>query len=468
MNKITTNYFKNLFIRKRKLLILYFFVCFMAYPFVMFTNLLTSAGNNASNITAIVFYLALFALGVFAIVLPIFTFKFSLTKRHVDTYYAIPINRDHLFKAHFIAPIIGVCVPILVNYLIGGLLLWANSSFMVYLSLLIVLCLAFLVFVIIYSINTFFVLKCNNILDACIITAMITILPLFVYMTVTIFLGTQTVNNGMITIRDIPELVLKLLSPMNGLFIVEQIVRLEYSYPIRLSFHFGDVDWVMLSYYLVLGCGAIVGAYFTFKKKKGESAEQLTTDFITYPLLSNIALACLIICFNLMGNELTVNILIIVSLFVVFFIVNGIAKRSMKLTPLMAAEFIILMVLVNGFNYVSRQTEFFGINRQVLDYTNYTTINFEISTVDYFPLNEMKKTIIVKDIDKDDLALLDYVKVLQEKTSLNFKERGDTYIEDYAAYLDINYRSGYDEHYVHFYLDSEDVEMLRSLIFNVR
>ena len=80
----------------------------------------------------------------------------------------------------------------------------------------------------------------------------------------------------------------------------------------------------------------------------------------------------------------------------------------------------------------------------------------------------MKKTIIVKDIDKDDLALLDYVKVLQEKTSLNFKERGDTYIEDYAAYLDINYRSGYDEHYVHFYLDSEDVEMLRSLIFNVR
>ena len=102
MNKVTTNYFKNLFLRKKKLLILYFFVCFMAYPFVMFTNLLTTDGVGDVQITVFIFNVCLFVLGIFAIVLPIFTFKFSLTKRHVDTYYAIPINRDHLFKTHFL------------------------------------------------------------------------------------------------------------------------------------------------------------------------------------------------------------------------------------------------------------------------------------------------------------------------------------------------------------------------------
>lgn len=472
MNKVTTNYFKNLFLKKKKLLILYFFVCFMAYPFVMFTNLLTTDGVGDVQITVFIFNVCLFVLGIFAIVLPIFTFKFSLTKRHVDTYYAIPINRDHLFKTHFIAPILGVCVPILINYLIGGLLLLVNhhSSVYVYFNLLLILLMAFAVFVMIYSINTFFVLKCNNVLDACIISAAVTILPIFVFLAVNIFLSTQTVNNGMVSVSNIPDLVLKLLSPMNGLVVVSSIVRVL---PFENKFLYSEVDWIMMGYYLVLGCGAVAGAYFIFKNKKGESAEQLTTDFVTYPLLSNIALASLILCFNLMGNDLTVNILIVISLFVIFFIVKGIARRSMKLTPMMVAEFVILMVLFNGFNFISRNTEFFGINRQVIDYSKYRAVTFEFYGDEANGCTEILDKdvqVLVKNMDENDKALFDYIEVLQNKASLNHKmNNGYYYVNDYCVTLDIVYSNGSnDNRMVYFYLDKEDAASLNTLINQIK
>lgn len=460
MNKITSNYFRNMFLRKKKLLILYTFVCFMAYPFIMFTNRLTEKGNGAEEITIVAFILSLFVLGAFAIVLPVFTFKFSLTKRNVDTYYSIPINRDHLFKAHFIAPAVGVCIPILVNYLIGGLMVLPSVGFGTYVQLLLCLLLAFAVFVLIYSINTFFVLKCNNVLDACIISAVVAILPLFVYMALNVFLYSQTVDNGMVSIGGVPELVLKLLSPYYGLAIVGGIPNSA------LVVDFSSAEWLMLLYYLVIGLTAAAGAYRTFKKKKGESAEQLTTDIIIYPLLSNIALASLMLCFNLMSNDLTTSILIVVALFVVFFIINGIAKRSMKLTPFMVAEFIILIVCINGFNYISRQTEFFGLNRQVVDYMNYDFVDFSLySFID--EKEEYNVRIEINDLDDNDKALFEHLIELQKQASLDFKEFGDYNGAFDDAQLSITYeRKGKERDiiWVYFYLNEEESKTVGELL----
>ena len=167
MNKTTKHYFIDLFKRKKKLLALYTFICFIGYPFIEIGSLIINKSPyDLIEITQTSFILALCTLGILAAVLPIFTFKFSHTKKHVDTFFAIPINRNHLFKSHFIAPILGACIPILINYLIGGIIVVIfNGDIATYFEMLALLLLAFAIFAVAYSVNTYFVLNTNNVVD---------------------------------------------------------------------------------------------------------------------------------------------------------------------------------------------------------------------------------------------------------------------------------------------------------------
>ena len=104
---------------------------------------------------------------------------------------------------------------------VGGLLLIPSCGIGVYFELLLVLILAFIIFIVIYSMNTFFILKCNNILDASLISAAIGIVPVLLYSATYTFLRSQIVNNGMTDnfIAVVPQTIIELLSPYNGLIV---------------------------------------------------------------------------------------------------------------------------------------------------------------------------------------------------------------------------------------------------------
>ena len=224
----------------------------MAYPFLLITDMLTNHGSHIGDITLNSFTLAIVVLGILAAVLPIFTFKFSIVKRNVDMYFSIPINRNHLFKAQFIAPILGACLPILVNYLIGGLFLLPYNEFIVYIALLGDLFLAFIIFGVIYSVNSFFVLKSNNIVDACLMTAAVLIVPLMLSGAVESFLGSQMVPGALEVegIRMIPNYVLDLLCPYRGLILLGNTAD---STGQTIQMNFGSFRWGLFIYYFVIG-----------------------------------------------------------------------------------------------------------------------------------------------------------------------------------------------------------------------
>ncbi|MGN1342973.1 MAG: hypothetical protein ACI4U3_00220, partial [Traorella sp.] len=242
MNKTSQNYFMNLLIRKKKVIALYTFICFMAYPFLLITDWITNNRNNMAGITLSAFYMALITLALLAIILPIFTFKFSIVKRNVDMYFSIPINRNHLFNAHFIAPILGACLPIFINYLIGGLLIIPSNGIKTYLILLFLLLIAFMLFIVIYSINTFFVLKCNNVIDASIISISLIIVPLLLYGALSSFLYSQMVPVGMRIdfISDLPLYVLRLIFPYYGFISLGETISINIR---TISTHLAEFNW---------------------------------------------------------------------------------------------------------------------------------------------------------------------------------------------------------------------------------
>ena len=427
MNKTTQKYFINLFKRKKRILALYTFIVFMAYPFLLITNLITNDGKGLIDITQTMLVLCELALAALAIILPLFTFKFAFVKKNVDTYFAIPLNRNHLFKAHFIAPILGTIIPILVSYLLGGLFLIPDSGFDGYLILLLALLLVFIIFIVIYSMNTFIILKCNNIIDASIITAAIGIVPLMLYAALEAFLRSQVFNNGMLDsiIHKGPQLIVDLFSPYRGLVLVNEYVKFRGN-----NIQLDTLDIVLFMYYVVIGILLIIEAKKSFKFKKGEDAEQLTTHYLTYPLLTNLGLISLILNFNFTDYDITEMIIILIALFVAYMIIHAIAMRSFKINIKMILKFIILIVVVNVFNIVSKETEFFGINRNVIDYKQFEEVKFDLQFYNYENDESTSYNVTIKTketLTKEEQELFEYIKEIQKEKSIAFKN------DDYDA-----------------------------------
>lgn len=457
MNKTTKHYFIDLFKRKKKILALYTFICFMGYPFIEIGNLIINEkASQFISITQTSFILALCVLGILAAVLPIFTFKFSHTKKHVDTYFAIPINRNHLFKAHFIAPILGTCIPILVNYLIGGIILVIfTGEFMLYFELLILLLLAFAIFAVVYSINTYFVLNTNNVLDSVIITAGILVIPLIFSSAVSIFIDSQIVRTGMVEIYPITDEIIKLLLPYTGFVLIADAIENLYHI---LVIDFESIEWFYILYYFVLGIVFYYLSKKAFKNKKGENAEQLTTSFLTYPLMINVGLVSLVLIFNIIQMEFITAVLVLISLFVAYFIAQAIANRSMTINIKMVLRFIALIVVVNGFNYISKQTEFFGINRQVIDYTKYDYVEIEYNSFNdkYAEIGEDGEVmyperlfyrIDVNELKGNEEKLFELFEEYQKERSIAFKETGSIWRDSVLGSVSISYitKSGYNK-----------------------
>lgn len=468
MNKTTKHYFIDLFKRKKKILALYTFICFMGYPFIEIGNLIIN--ENASELISITktsFVLALCVLGVLAAVLPIFTFKFSHTKKHVDTYFAIPINRNHLFKAHFIAPILGACIPLLINYLIGGIIVVIfKGDFVNYLEMLALLLLAFAIFVVVYSINTYFVLNTNSVLDSVIITAGIVIIPLIFSSAVSIFMESQTIRTGMIEINPITDEIIKFLLPYTGLVFIADAFESMYDF---IVVDFNVIEWFYILYYFALGIVFYYLSKKAFKNKKGENAEQLTTSFVTYPLLINVGLVSLVLIFNIIQMEFITAVLVLISLFVAYFIAQAVANRSMTINIKMVLRFIALIVVINGFNYISRQTEFFGINRKVIDYTKYDIVNIE-----YYPyagkydenLEESVYSyrIYVDNIKENEKEIFELFEEFQLARSNKYKETGSYWVDEVYGNINISYMiiDGVKEYTErHAWFDITEVEELK-------
>ena len=445
MNKTTKHYFTNLFKRKTKLLALYTAVCFFAYPFLEIASLF--ANRDASDLVEITktsFYLALFVLGILSAVLPIFTFKFSHTKKHVDTYFSIPINRNHLFKSHFIAPILGACIPILINYLIGGLILVIfKGNVIVYFELFALLLLVFAMFVVNYCVNTFFVLNSNNVLDSSIIVGTIAILPLIFIGAIDAFISSQIVYTGMFDAGSIIDRCFRLLSPYLGFTEIAHGIDV-LTYYSDLNVNFGYINWMYVVYYFVIGFVFYFLSKKVFKKKKGENAEQLTNAFVTYPLMINVGIISLVLMFNIIQMDLIGAILMIIVLFVIYVIAQAIANRSMAINKKMILKFVLLVVIVNGFNYVSRKTEFFGINRQVIDYTKYDEVQIHYYSYsekygEDIEEKEYSYTIVVDNINEEEMKIFDLIKQFQEIRSVMFRETGQTWFENVYGSLRIEY-----------------------------
>lgn len=365
MYKHTTAYMKHLILRHKTLLLLYTFVCFICYP------LLTILTENPyiDDLMAIGGTIYLIGLLIAFLILPVLVFRFNHNKRSVDTYYSLPISRSSLFFAQYLTPMLCALIPVILNYALGTIILTIRATINNYtwwggpggtFEAFVVFVLALIPLVAAYAMNTYFVNKSNTMFDAAIVTLGHNVLPFLIILAVALFIDNHRVSTGSIDYDYF--LISRILSPNYRCFDLyisyfDNRITMDFDLLLKTLYNIG-----FFVLFTVLGVKA-------FKKRKGEDAEQITNSFITYPFLIHVASIFIMSFLDIteMWSETVVVILFIAILFVIFTIMNFIANRSVKFTWKILAKFVILLVGFTCFNYVARETELFGLNRQHVD-----------------------------------------------------------------------------------------------------
>ena len=415
MNNLTFNYFKSLLKRQNKLLILYFVVCFVSYPLVLFLNGFDEHAVAFGNLIYSIYMLAL------AFVLPFIAFRFSFSKKQVDTVYSLPIKRKHLFDAHYFSSIAIILIIPFINFLIGLILSSLSSGlyFTLIPGMLLCYLASCLVAILAYSFNSWLVNISNNNVDALIMIASYLVIPFIIYLAWDTFASNQAIG------LYAPDLFnwLKYVSPISQLaFVFDYVDQYRDFYRFDTQFYFNLI-------YVVIG--VIVFYYLasrTFCKRKGEDSEQNTTHRFTYPLVINVLSFCFISLFNITEVSWTGFIIYLVISFVIFAIMEFVRRRSTKITPQLIIKYVVLLLAFNLFNFAAKQTYFFGLNHRVIKPEQYDRIMIRLYSDD----KDENRVLEIKEVRKmspTSKVVVDEVIKLQALAAEKFK--AGTYY-DYA------------------------------------
>lgn len=461
MSKIVSNYFKSIIKRQKKLLFLYTIIGFVAFPMVALISTDYDQGRSIYEFSILIN--AIFMVGC-VMVLPIIINKFSLNKRSVDTYYALPISRQHLFDVHYLAGVVCIYIPLLINYVLGVLILtlrygshfFTGTYFLAFLGISIIT-------LAIYSINTLIVTKANNMVDAAILIAAYTILP---YMLIACAMS--LFNRFTIGFTESMFNLSSLFDFLCPLTVLNNFINAVNNYTYRFAGFEYNILWLV--YEGAIAIGFYVWAAQVFKKRKGEDSEQVSKDFFTYPFVVNLTSIILLSFYIIDFSDIVLTIAILVLTFIVYLVMHFISRRSMKVTSALIIKYFVILFSFNVFAFAAKETYFFGINLRTPDINQYAQL--EVSYWDY--TNESKDyhaEISLKDMNKNEEAFVNDILALQTKAA-EFKRNHSGYSYSYedSVYLTIEFLPNDKDEikWFRFDLPREDYgDLLKNKLFKV-
>lgn len=421
---------------QKTILGIYSFICFFIFPLLV----IVEGSSEYHDIAEMGLYIYAVILCIGTILVPLISYYFTYNKRSVDVYYSLPIKREHLFDIHYFIPLLCLYLPIIINYCLGVIVGYIKNSKLMNPSLILssigmMLCILVIMFAA-YSIVTFFIQKCNSFIDAIIISISTFVLPFITFLSgfslTSRFLVPTGVDQG-----NLLSWILKLFSPVYNAF--TYIEALDYR-PVLKELYF------IIPYMLVISIVLYGLARTSFVKRKGEDASSVTKHILTYPFIINLMSLCIISFidfFNIDSIEsLIINLCII---FIVFIIMNFIARRKVIMNIWIIGKFLLYIGIVIIISLTARHTDCFGLNNQLV------TIDYDKVEVDLYDYD------LHFTYDRDDQAKIDELQNLQLIASQKYKE--GTYDLDYENCININitYYTDDDAEYRYYLLEKDEI-----------
>lgn len=410
-------YFKSLFSRYRQLLFVYALICFCCVPLGSLLTRVDRADGYVGLGTMALVIFGIFML-ILGFVLPLVSFRFNLNKKSVDTVYSLPISRKELYNTHYFAGLIMIVAIPTICFLIDIFIItlrFERVPMVFNLRMLLNYVAMLLAVTSLYSLNTWIVNKANNLVDALILEAAYEAIPLILMLATMVFIPAHIVGMAGFDLIDLS--IYKWISP--SIMIFTPLSNFE------MYLYSGTVNTTI---FLEMLCSIIscvffyLVALFTFNKREGEDAQQVSRDFFTYPFVVNIVSIALISTSNVIQMDILPIIVYLVITFTLFMLMHFVSERSTKIKKVHIIKFILILLAFNIFNYASKQTYFFGINQRKVDYSKFDQLTID-SSVFYYDFNSHDVvTIDLKNMDEIDQELIESLLNLQGIAAERFRQ----------------------------------------------
>lgn len=139
-----------------------------------FSELLTARlfytdGNTHQNFASGIPFSALFAIiGISCVFVAVYTFRYKMDKRSIDTYYSLPITRQELMISHYIVGLLVLLASFTTVYFASVINLSLRQNLYNMSSFFVGYPIAILSIILFYTINVCIFTKANNVVDGCI------------------------------------------------------------------------------------------------------------------------------------------------------------------------------------------------------------------------------------------------------------------------------------------------------------
>lgn len=355
-NNINKKYFAVLF--KKNISILIFntmiFTLFYIIPLVIKnSNPESNPGGYYNLSTNYGFLIAI--LCVFAIFYPAVAFEYLNRKKQIDSYYSLPITRNSIAVLHIIFGLLSVIVPFTVVYFTGSIITLIKFKEITYYYYIIFYFLITFSFILYFLFNTFFFTRANKISDG-IITVMLAnfVFALIAWAIRSLFFPANSTSSTIVSSFLPFSGFIYYGNYFNNLIVAKynyydhciekaKINRAPLSYNEWLDYNIDEFKWI---YLIVLLCMAAIGITLFFilhKKRKPESAEDISNSNFGLKVLIPIFHICLGLVLATNTNKLG-GIILYCILIVSYISFTAYEIRSFKM-PLY--KIIILIVIIS-------------------------------------------------------------------------------------------------------------------------
>ncbi len=348
-----------------------------------------------------------------AVVVPIYLHSKLYKQEGSDLYNALAMKREKRLFSEMVFGWIVVSLPAIVLVVVSKITGFMSDPFMFTFGI------KYLVaFTVLYVVNHYLLVKCNNLFDAILIVVLVTLIfgifPSIIQSFISGNLpggGTPHIYDG-VTMSPV-YLVLCCLSPT---YMMTEIFSLQ-SYAFKINPILTIILLVQLASIVIITLLTLIA----YKNKKTENYGGITTSRAVYPLMSFVF--CMMILTNFFTNDYS-NITIFITILVTFVIYLGfqfIANRKIKCKSSYLISFVVLLCCVYTFRLISVSSDGFNsINRSYGDDKN---IAMEITYMQMQGGVSLYEVYRLDTISIADEKLFNDFKHLQNRINEQFKQK---------------------------------------------
>ena len=386
------DYLRFLIKRNRRFMMLMGLGMIVLYPVLLLTLQLINPNIYINDIRGVGQVFALILLIVSAISIPFLTLGYMNSKKHLDTYHALPIKRSDLLIINVIAAFIIMVIPFTIAWFAGGLVVLSSEFTLI--DILTTWITSLMIVSAIFSIIVFTLMHTGTSIDGLLYGMVLNFLPILTYAAYTAFSAIVLLGfNGDYIARYI-GLIFPIWSLFENLFEVET----------RLW----DSSILNGLYWLVISIVLLIASRYFYKIRRHDKAESPFTNPYFFTTIS--AFVSVVLVFLMYAGFYSINESIEQNFFnplnfifpffftgVIYLVMDTISQRSFKNLYKAMLRYLIIAVVgfglllfglfSKGFGYITRVPEVDSIKSVELRLDDYNSViipRVEINYTDYY------------------------------------------------------------------------------------